>query len=151
MCSLRYPACKAHACIILSSVTVGLYHIFPHYLIKVRFSGKKFLDVKYVLSFSLQVLPETILILRRTEQDIIINVHRYINLKYSLCRVIHKSLRDFRPLRYSSRDGHAEGDNVNRGRETPNFCRTLQVLDMCTLGDVADVNPVPIKFLRHAL
>ena len=27
---------------------------------------------------------------------------------------------------------------------------TLQVLDMCTLGDAADVNPV-IKFLRHAL
>jgi hypothetical protein len=25
------------------------------------------------------------------------------------------------------------------------------VLDMCTLGDAADVNPVPIKFLRHAL
>jgi hypothetical protein len=24
-------------------------------------------------------------------------------------RAIHKSLRDFRPLRYSSRDGHAEG------------------------------------------
>jgi hypothetical protein len=22
---------------------------------------------------------------------------------------------------------------------------------MCNLGDVADVNPVPIKFLRHAL
>jgi hypothetical protein len=22
---------------------------------------------------------------------------------------------------------------------------------MCTLGDAADVNPVPIKFLRHAL
>ena len=28
-------------------------------------------------------------------------------------RVIHKSLRDFRPLRYSSRDGHAEGEHVN--------------------------------------
>jgi hypothetical protein len=25
-------------------------------------------------------------------------------------RVIHKSLWDFRPLRYSSRDGHAEGE-----------------------------------------
>jgi len=28
-------------------------------------------------------------------------------------RVIHNSLRDFRPLRYSSRDGHAEGEHVN--------------------------------------
>jgi hypothetical protein len=64
-------------------------------------------------------------------------------------RVIHKSLRDFRPLRYSSRDGHAEREHVNRGRDTPSFCRTLQVLSMCTLGDAADVNPV-IKFLWHA-
>jgi len=45
-------------------------------------------------------------------------------------RVIHKSVRDFRPLRYSSRDGHAKGKHVNRRRETPSFCPTLQVLDM---------------------
>jgi hypothetical protein len=55
------------------------------------------------------------------------------------CRVIHKSLRDFRPLRYSNRDGNAEGEHVNRGRNTPSFCPTLQVLDMSTLGDAADV------------
>jgi hypothetical protein len=29
-------------------------------------------------------------------------------------RVIHKTLRDFRPLRYSSRGGHAEGEHINR-------------------------------------
>ena len=58
------------------------------------------------------------------------------------------SLRNFRPLWYSSRDGHAEGEHVNRGTDTPSFCPTLQVLDMSTLGDVADVNPV-IKFLPH--
>ena len=69
------------------------------------------------------------------------------SLKY---RVIHKSLRDFRPLRYSSRDGHAEGEHVNRGRDTPIFCPTLQVLDMSTLGDAADVNPV-IKFFGVSL
>jgi len=40
-------------------------------------------------------------------------------------RVIHKSLRDFRPLQYSSRDGHAEGEHVNRGRDTPSFYPTL--------------------------
>jgi hypothetical protein len=45
-------------------------------------------------------------------------------------RVIRKSLRDFRPLRYSSRDGHAEGEHVNRGRDAPSFCPTLQVFDM---------------------
>jgi hypothetical protein len=34
-----------------------------------------------------------------------------INIDHNLLiyTVIHKSLRDFRPLRYSSRDGHAEG------------------------------------------
>ena len=59
-----------------------------------------------------------------------------------------KSLRDFRPLPYSSRDGHAEGEHVNRVRDTQSFRPTLQVLDMSTLGDETDVNPV-IKFLSH--
>ena len=57
-------------------------------------------------------------------------------------RVIHTSLRDFRPLRYSSRDGHAEGQHVNTGRDTPIFCTTLQVLDMSTLCDAADATHV---------
>jgi hypothetical protein len=65
-------------------------------------------------------------------------------------RVIRKSLQDFWPLRYSSRDGDAEGEHVNRGRDTPSFCTTLQVLDMSNLGDVADVNAV-IKFLPHTV
>ena len=50
-------------------------------------------------------------------------------------RVIHKSLRYFRTPRYNSRDSHAEVEHVNRARDTPNFCPTLQVLDMSTLGD----------------
>jgi hypothetical protein len=65
-------------------------------------------------------------------------------------RIIHKSLLDFRPLRYRSLDVHAEGKHVNRGRVTPSFCPTLQVLDMSTLGDAADVNSV-IKFLTHTV
>ena len=68
---------------------------------------------------------------------------------YIVCciyRVIHKSLRDFRLSPYSSRDGHAEREHVNRGRDTPSFCPTLQVLDMSAFGDAADVNLV-IKFL----
>ena len=40
--------------------------------------------------------------------------------------------------------------STERERDTPSFCPTLQVFDMCTLGDAADVNPV-IKILRHAL
>ena len=31
-------------------------------------------------------------------------------------------------MRYSSRDGHAEGEHVNRGRDTPIFCPSLQAL-----------------------
>ena len=68
----------------------------------------------------------------------------------ALYRLIHKSLPDFRPLRYSIRDGHAEGEHVNRGRDTTSFCPTLKVLDMSTLGDAADINSV-IKFLPHTL
>jgi hypothetical protein len=60
-------------------------------------------------------------------------------LEMFIYRVIHKSLRDFRPLRYSNPDGNAEGEHVNRGRDTLSFCPTLQVLDMSTLGDAADV------------
>jgi hypothetical protein len=74
---------------------------------------------------------------------------RYCRM-YLLYRVIHKSLRDFRPLRYSSRDGHAEGEHVNRGRDTPSSCPNLQVLGMSTLGDATGVNPV-IKFLPYTL
>ena len=65
-------------------------------------------------------------------------------------RVIRKSLWDFQPLWYSSQDGHAEGEHVNRGIDTPSFCPTLHVLDMSTLGDAAGVNPV-IKFLPHTV
>ena len=55
------------------------------------------------------------------------------SLKQILYREIRKSLWVFRPLRYSSRDGHAEGQHVNRGRDTTIFCPTLQVLDMSFL------------------
>ena len=62
----------------------------------------------------------------------IINIDKGLScvwLKTLIYRVILKCLRDFRPLRYSSRDGHAEGEHVNRGRGNPSFCPTLQVFD----------------------
>ena len=67
-------------------------------------------------------------------------LHSFSIVKCKIYRVIQKSLRDFRPLRYSNWDGHAEGEHVNRGRDTPSFCPTLQVLNVSTLGDTADVN-----------
>jgi len=45
-------------------------------------------------------------------------------------RVIRKYLRDFRPLQYSSRDGHAEGEHVNRGRDTKKTWRDSLPIDM---------------------
>ena len=71
---------------------------------------------------------------------------------HSLYRVIRKSLQDFRPLQYSSRDGHAEEEHVNRGRDTPSLCPILQVLDMSNLGDAAkcqNCNQVPATPIAH--
>ena len=62
-----------------------------------------------------------------------VELHCVLQHMAFMYRVIHKSLRDFRPLWYSSRDCHAEGEHVNRGRGNPSFCPTLQVLDMSTL------------------
>jgi hypothetical protein len=63
----------------------------------------------------------------------VLNSEGLMNYPVYIYRVIHKSLRDFRPLRYSSRDGHVEGEHVNRGRDTASFCPTLQVLDSSCL------------------
>ena len=56
-----------------------------------------------------------------SDDELVSSKHVQENL-IGIYRVIHKSLRDFRPLRYSRRDGHAEGEHVNRGRDTPSFC-----------------------------
>ena len=74
-------------------------------------------------------------------------LERHAHTKYTamvMFRVIHKSLQDLRPLRYSDRDGHAEREHVNRGTDTPILCPTLQVFDISTLGDAAGINPSTI-------
>ena len=53
-----------------------LYNIFPHYLINGTILGKKLLNIKCVFWFSLQLLSETLLILRRITWDIALNVRR---------------------------------------------------------------------------
>ena len=55
---------------------VRLYGIFRHYLINCTNFGEKLLNIKYVFLFSLQLLSEMLLILRRIPPDIITNVHR---------------------------------------------------------------------------
>jgi len=64
------------ACAILSSLPARHYGIFPHYFINDEIFEKKLLNIKCVFSFSLQLLSETFLILRRSERYIIINVLR---------------------------------------------------------------------------
>ena len=49
---------------------------FPHYLINGTIFGKKLLNTKRVFWFSVHLLSETCLILRRTEWDMIKNVYR---------------------------------------------------------------------------
>jgi hypothetical protein len=71
-CSLKYAACNAHApyCHLRP---VRLNNIFPHYLINCKiFEKKKILNIKRVVSFGVQLLFETFIILKRTERVMII-------------------------------------------------------------------------------
>jgi len=64
------------ACATLPSVACPLYNIFPHYLIKGTIFKKKLMNTKCVFGVSLQIFPETLLILGRTERDMVKNIHR---------------------------------------------------------------------------
>ena len=72
ICSIIYAACNAHApyCHLWP---IRLYNIFPHYLTNgmIFERKKKLLIIKCVFWFSLPCLSETILILKRTERDMI--------------------------------------------------------------------------------
>jgi hypothetical protein len=80
VCSLIYPAYSAHApyCHLWP---VRLYNIFSHYYINDTIFKKKLLNMKCVFWFSLQLLSETFLNIRRTERDMIGTVY------WSLCKV----------------------------------------------------------------
>ena len=69
---ISYPACKA---LYRHMWSVRLYHIFPHYHINGTISEKKELNMKYVFWFSIQLVPETFLILRRIERNTVANVN----------------------------------------------------------------------------
>ena len=81
VCSLRYPACNAHApyCHLWPA---RLYSIVPHYVINGRIFGEKnLLNTKCVFWFPPQRLSEMFIILRRIEWDVIKNVY------WSSCKV----------------------------------------------------------------
>jgi len=50
---------------------VLLYHVFPHYLTNGIIFGKKLFNIKSVFWFSVQILSETLLILKRTKRGMI--------------------------------------------------------------------------------
>jgi hypothetical protein len=79
-CSLTNPACNVPPYRHLRPL--WLHHIFRHHLTHGTSFGIKLLNIKCVFSFSLQLLFETILILRRIQRDIVINV------KTSSCKVL---------------------------------------------------------------
>ena len=78
VCRLSYPACNEHApnCHLWSA---QLYHISPHYLENAWF--KRGLNIKGLFWFPLRNLSEILIILTRTERDVIKNV------KLSSCTV----------------------------------------------------------------
>ena len=61
VCSLSYPACAALYCHLW---TVGVYHIFPLHTINGTIFRKSY-KTQYVVLFSLQILSEIFLTLRR--------------------------------------------------------------------------------------
>jgi hypothetical protein len=86
-CRLSYPVCHAQAPYCLRPL--WLHHIYRHYLINGTIFGKKSLNIKCVFWFSLQLLFETFLILRRNQRDVVINVKR------SSCKVPGFFLSEF--------------------------------------------------------
>ena len=89
VCTLSYQACTKYLphCIVICGLD-GSTILFPHYIIKGTFYGKKLLNIKYVFWYSLQLFPKPFLILRRTERVMILNVRMWCTL-YS-CQTLMK-------------------------------------------------------------
>ena len=60
-----------------------------------------------------------------TEKSTPMTQNKNVALLIAIYRVIHKSLRDFRPLRYSSRDGHAEWEQIQQRERHSKFLSYL--------------------------
>ena len=74
MCVKPNVSSTQYACTILSFVASQLYNIFPHYLTNGMISEKVIKHNVCVLILS-TTLPETFLILRRNERDMIKQVY----------------------------------------------------------------------------
>jgi len=75
-----YLSSKQSACAVIYCHVwpIRLYHIFPHYLINGVISWKKLLNIKCVFWFSLQILSETFLSLRRVQRHIVTNLQIFM-------------------------------------------------------------------------
>ena len=65
-------ACTVFYCYLSS---IWLYHILSHFLVNGTIFGSGVIEYNIRVLISLQHVSEAFLILRRTERDIIINVH----------------------------------------------------------------------------
>jgi hypothetical protein len=72
--SLDNPERNAYAPHYVTLRPLGLHHVFRHYFINGATFGKTLLNIKYMFSFSLQLLSEPFLIIRRILQDMVKNV-----------------------------------------------------------------------------
>jgi hypothetical protein len=72
VCSLNYSTWNAPPYHHL--LPLWLHRIYLHYIVKDTIFGKKLLNIKCAVLFSLQLLFEKILIIRRIQRDIVINV-----------------------------------------------------------------------------
>ena len=78
VCSLSYPACRMHApyCQLWRAL---FYSVFPRCVLKSTNFEKQSFSTRNVFWFSLQRVPGTFFIPRKTERDIVINI-QYIGL-----------------------------------------------------------------------
>jgi hypothetical protein len=74
VCSVRYTACNAHAPYCQLRF-VRLYNVFPQCLINGTIFENTLLNTKCVVWFPLKLSPDIFLIPRRTELDMIKNIH----------------------------------------------------------------------------
>jgi len=74
VCNFSYPQRTAHPPY-FHLWPVCNCSVFPHYLINSKIFEKKLLNIKCVFWFSVQLLSETFLILRRLERDMIKNAY----------------------------------------------------------------------------
>jgi hypothetical protein len=137
ICSLRYPAWNAHSpyCNLRPA---PLYNIFPHYLIKARFSKKILLNIKWVFRVSLQSLAAFFFILRRTGRDMIKNA------RWSSCKVQFILFLFKWNLNFLGR--------LSKNTQIPNFMKTRPVESSCFMrtGRHNEANSRFLQFCERA-